>query len=85
MLELKKIKRDDVVYECEHGENVKFIALEDVHQKEGDLEWWEFKARRVSTGEVVVMGVREGFDHYGPKLYKEPEYADPRTLEAKID
>ena len=75
MLEFKEIKKDDVLYECEYGENVKYVALEDAHRKVGDREYWIFKGRRISTGGVINFGSREGFSY--PKLYKEPEYVNP--------
>ena len=85
MLDFKEIKKDKIFYECEYGTNMKFIALEDAHRKKGDEEYWEFKGRRVKTGEVIDFGSREGFSHYAPKLYKEPEYANTRTLKAEVD
>ena len=85
MLEFKKIKKDDVFYECEGGRNTKFIALEDAHREIKDMQYWIFKGRRISTGEVINFGSREGLSHYGPKLYKEPEYVNVRSFKAEID
>ena len=84
MLDLKEIKKNEIFYECAGGQNVKFIALEDAHRKEGDLQYWTFKGRWLKTGEIIEFGTREGYG-YSPKLYKEPEYVNLKTWKAKID
>ena len=76
MLEFKEIKRNDIFYECEDGQNIKFRALEDAHREVKDMTYWVFRGQRVSNAEVSHFGQREGHSHYGPKLYKEPEYVN---------
>lgn len=69
MIEIKDIKKGDIFYECEYGENVQFIATSDPYREDGG---WTIKGRGVN-GEFDFY-VRDGYSHYGPKLYWQPEY-----------
>lgn len=68
-LEIKDIKKNDIFYECESGWNLQFLALTDPYRED---EGWALKARGI-RGETLFY-VRDGYGHYGPKLYREPEY-----------
>lgn len=68
-LEIKNIKKGDIFYECEAGYNMQFLALEDAKRID---DGWGFKGQGIQG--VVDFYVADGYSHYGPKLYSQPEY-----------
>lgn len=67
---IKFLKKGDVVWECEYGENLKMVIQEDaIDTGEG------YQAiGRTASGKDVKLYNAYGFEHYGPKLYKSPQY-----------
>lgn len=68
-LRLHDIKKDQVFYECERGQNIRMTALEDAQRT---AEGWEC---RVSTvmGEIKLFEAHKCYQ-FGLRLYSEPQY-----------
>lgn len=76
--EIKALKKGDIIYECEYGLNVK---VEITDEPQLDDEKIEFIGRNVHTGDLIEYLLTFQYAHYGPKLYKEPQYFS----HAKVD
>jgi hypothetical protein len=80
-IRVRDLKKGDVVYECERGRNLKLeclmdaFATHDGHKcvtrvcEPGWVEGMPFNTVELFTG--------RGADHYGPKLYRFPQYHEP--------
>jgi hypothetical protein len=60
----------DVFYECEHGENLQMTVVEPVSHENGQWKW----AAKNESGEQFNYLITDGYEHYGPKIYSEPQY-----------
>lgn len=74
---LQTLKPGDVIFECEMGMNIKARVLNtpllDAEGYEGKrrLTW---AAENTEDGSPISYMVTEGLMHYGPHLYREPQY-----------
>lgn len=75
--EIHSLKIGDVIYECERGKNIEIRILsapvEDVESE--NRRAWEWTAENTQNGQVIAYRLTEGLSHYGPRLYREPQYA----------
>ena len=69
-VEVKKIKKHDVFYECEKGINYRLVALTNA-RKMGD--GWYCVVEN-SKGSKVEIFVSEYTKHHGPNLFWEPRF-----------
>ena len=77
--EIGTLKVGDVIYECEYGTNIEVrITSEPVQVPGGGYEWrtqWQWTAENTQNGEPIAYLLTEGLSHYGPRLYREPQYS----------
>lgn len=71
-MKLQDIKQGDTVYECQYGMNLKLKALTSPERHDGG---WRIFCE-TETGKRVELYCRDNVGHYGPQLYKEPQYAE---------
>jgi hypothetical protein len=70
----------DIFYECQSGYNIKCKVLTRPEWVEQEFagktrKYWTWFAENVFSGEKITYGLTEGLEHYGPRLYSEPQYA----------
>ena len=73
------LKKGDVFYECEYGITVEARVTSNISKNtitihDKDRIQWVWEAVDVKTGEPISYMVTEGLEHYGPRLYKTPQY-----------
>lgn len=75
---VNNIKIGDIHYEFEYncGIKVKVVSLPE-RSVDG---YWTWKSEKLSTGEIINYGVREGMSHYAPNLYDHEAYQVGRWL-----
>lgn len=77
MLKIKNLKAGMSIWECEYGINIPLLVLEDaVENTDSQGTFWICKVQNIRHGSKMNLMVREGYEHYGPKLYDEPAYFD---------
>jgi hypothetical protein len=69
----------DIFYECQSGINLKCKVLtrpEYTNEVYSGIakRHWKWVAENVYNGDKINYGLTEGFEHYGPRLYSEPQY-----------
>lgn len=69
-LKVKDIRRGDVFYECDRGENYKLKALTNARRIN---EGW-YVIAKTKDGKRVDIYASEKTTHPGPNLYREPQY-----------
>lgn len=60
-----------VFYECDYGMCIKLKVTSFITFKDNQ---WTWTAVDLGSGEEVDYLVTKGFEHYGPKLYSDPDY-----------
>lgn len=75
-LKLTDLKIGDVFYECKSGVNVEAKVTEAVTEHEGyeGRKEWRWTAVNTQNGEEIAYLITDGFSHYGPRLYNQPQY-----------
>ncbi len=64
---IENIKVGDIHYEYEYGVGIKSEVVSLPVKDESGL--WEWESKNVKTGKIIKYAVKEGFEHYSPKLY----------------
>lgn len=76
--ELAKLKVGDIIFECEMGLNIKAkvlsVPVEGKSQGEPDRRTLKWDAENTEDKTHIGYFVTEGYMHYGPRLYTEPQY-----------
>lgn len=74
--EIKDFKIGEKFYECQSGYNMEFIVLSIPVEQEGyeGRKQWSWKAKNTQSGKEIDFLLTEGLSHYGPRLYRQPEY-----------
>lgn len=75
--EIQNFKIGDVFYECEMGMNIEArVTSEPVATfSEGlDKRQWTWTAENTQNGKQINYLLTEGMSHYGPRLYRMPQY-----------
>jgi hypothetical protein len=81
---LAQMKVGDVFYECEMGLNIEArvtslpVASNDNSEGRRVLRW---NAVNTQNGEPIAYLLTEGLDHYGPRIYDQPQYGGMRNGE----
>lgn len=75
--EIASLKVGDVLFECQYGANISArVVIEPVagtgYEGRRTLAW---KAENTEDGTPIDYGLTEGLEHYGPRIYSEPQYA----------
>lgn len=73
-IDIATIRCGDFFWECEAGENCQLEAMADAVVHDGVVT---VQTRVVSTNEPLALMQRIGFESYGPRLYRMPEYVGP--------
>ena len=60
----------DVFYECERGQNLRMTVVEPVIHENGQWVW----IAEDDSGEKFDYLITDGYEHYGPQIYSEPQY-----------
>lgn len=81
--EVKNLKKGDIVYECQYGQNIRTMLVSAPEGAVGvdEKPAWKWQAVNTVTGEEIEYMLTEGFSHYGPRLYNAPQYATLRAGE----
>lgn len=66
----KDMNVGDMFYECDLGYNFEMVVAEKPIKIENKWEWTATNRQ----GKIVEYLVTEGFEHYGPNIYKYPQY-----------
>jgi len=74
MIKLKDLKKDQVVYECRSGHNLKCTCLEDARDTG---EGWACNVETEKFGVELYEAYKSG--GHGPRLYDEPQYIEKPT------
>lgn len=78
---LRDVKAGEVVWECEGGRNLR-MTIKDNAANTGK----GYEAIGVTVNDVeVYLYHAYGYEHYGPKLYKNPQYCYLRDGEVHFD
>lgn len=81
-----------VYYECSSGTNLQGTVVTPVETStivigSDERKQWQWVAKRIDGSEFDCTST-EGFGHYGPRIYREPQYAhwkpETETLEFKV-
>lgn len=74
--EIQNLKVGDVFYECEMGRNIEARVTEAPVEGKGieGRTTWSWKAVNTQNGKEIDYLITEGYSHYGPRLYTDPEY-----------
>ena len=67
---LKDVKMDQIVYECQYGQNIKMRIVHDPIFVDGVYE----TMGKTDKGGIIELRQSPGMEHYGPRLYNEPQY-----------
>lgn len=69
-------KVGDIFYECQYGANLEARVTEAPTLKtlEDGRRQWSWTAENTQNGEKIEYLVTEGLEHYGPRIYEEPQY-----------
>ena len=78
-LKIQDIREGDIFYESSQAVTAKFLASQDPHSDEIDIQGrvhtrWHLKALHEVSNTIQHFTVTEGFEHYGPSLYTQPAY-----------
>lgn len=65
-----KLNIGDVFYECEAGMNLKMTVVEEVIHESGQ---WRWIAEDIDGTRFDYL-ITDGYEHYGQKIYSEPQY-----------
>lgn len=81
-LQLKDLKVGNIFYECQYGINIEFEVSEvpvssTVNLMGKERTQWTWKAKTKKGIEEDFL-LTEGLEHYGPKLYRAPQYVKVR-------
>lgn len=77
--EVKDLKIGDLIYECEYGMNIEVrVASVPVGAESSDAlgkrQQWAWIGENTQTGQRIEYLLTEGLSHYGPRLYRQPQY-----------
>ena len=72
--EIKALEVGDIIYECDMGYNAE-VEILSVPTTGLDSNAYDWEGKNTQSGRIINFRVTEGFGHYGPKLYREPQYA----------
>ena len=74
--EIPSLKVGDIFYECGGGMNLEARVTEAPVEQEGHggRRQWRWKAINTQNGQEIDYLLTEGLSHYGPRLYRGPQY-----------
>lgn len=65
---IEHLEKGQVFYETDYGVTEEFVAITNPIYREED-KGWAIYGRCTEDGRRVRFYVRDGYDHYGPKLH----------------
>jgi len=74
--EIQHLAIGDIIYECEMFANieVRVLTVPTCSVFDGRKQW-RWKAENTQNGDQIDYLLTEGLSHYGPRLYRNPQYA----------
>ena len=74
--EIMSLAVGDIIYECEMGMNLEARVTTAPIEEEGfeGRKKWSWTAKNTQNGQEINYLITEGMSHYGPRLYREPQY-----------
>lgn len=83
--EIMSLSVGDVFYECEGGMNLESRVTEAPVETKGyeGRKKWTWKAVNTQNGGEINYLLTEGLSHYGPRLYRQPQYC--RFINGEMD
>jgi hypothetical protein len=74
--EVPSFEIGDIIYECEAGTNIETrITSKPIEDAGHDgKRRWSWNAVNTQNGEEIAYMLTEGLSHYGPRLYRQPQY-----------
>lgn len=75
--EVNDFEIGDIIYECQYGYNIETKVVSKPVESVGvdEKPAWTWDAVNTQNGEKIEYMLTEGFSHYGPRLYRQPQYA----------
>lgn len=72
---IEDLKKNDIIYECEYGRNIEYIVLGNPKYIQ-EYNGYTIKVKRIIDEKTIefFQTVHKQYRHYGPKLYKTPQY-----------
>lgn len=66
----------DVFYECQYGINLEFVVKTPIVKSKGfeDRDTYDWTAVS-KKGTTTNFRLTKGLEHYGPRIYEQPQYA----------
>jgi hypothetical protein len=77
-MQIKQLKKQDKIWECEYGLNIPLTVITDPIEKD---EGFEVQCENYITKETVFLYAKEKYEHYGPRIYEYPEYVGHHYLD----
>lgn len=65
-----ELKVGDVFYECHHGMNFRLVVTEVPIFRDDKWQWKAVDSKGMETNFLIT----KGYEHYGPKIYRQPAY-----------
>lgn len=74
--DIPSLKVGEVIYECEAGMNTEARVTKAPTEVDGvdGRKQWRWDAVNTQNGEAISYLLTEGLSHYGPRLYRAPQY-----------
>lgn len=74
--EISSLAIGDIIYECEMGMNIEARVTSSPTETTTDdgKRQWRWTAENTQNGKVINYLLTEGMSHYGPRLYRMPQY-----------
>jgi hypothetical protein len=83
--EISALKIGEVIYECRSGVNIEVRITSEPVQVPGGYDGrkqWQWTAENTQNAEPIAYLITEGLSHYGPRLYRQPQYV--RVMEGGL-
>lgn len=71
-IDIRDIKRGQVIWECESGQNAALFVLDNTHHTEAG---WTVQTIDILTGKVVQLFSADVHHPYAPRIYRCPQYS----------
>lgn len=75
--DIPSLKVGDVIYECGAGMNIEVRVTEqptETNDGPDGRKRWRWNAVNTQSGQEINYLLTEGLSHYGPRLYRSPQY-----------
>jgi hypothetical protein len=87
MLKISELKKGDVVWECDYGQNMRLEIQSNpqhITKLHGNPAIGWHATATTDKGELIDLFASDEASHYGPKLYRESMYATRAEINAEL-